>query len=192
MVMINTASEDLIFSDNNSAAAKPDTKPAKLNSDQLTMPQIIPPATPVARRLFVSRILLIILCVVGIWLANIAPLPVTDFSLWAFSLAAGTISPVLLLAIWWKPTTVLGALTGILFGFAASFYLMISIEYGSDWIAYNGDELVWLIPFSDQPLRVVNSAILIIPIIIAMVMTISFSDSMIRKSWASRRQALSI
>ncbi len=196
MVIINAASEDLIFSDKKistvkstaKSTAKSNVEPANLNSDPLSTSQNTSPATPVARRLFISRIMLIILWAGGIWLADATPLPVTDFSLWAFSLAAGTISPVLLLAIWWKPTTVFGALTGILTGFAASIYLMISIEYGSDWIAYNGDELVWLIPFSDQPLKVVNTAILVMPIIIVIAMITSFGDGLIRKSRASHPQ----
>ncbi len=188
MVVINSASEDLIFSDKKISTAKSDVEAANLNSDPLSTSQHTSPATPVARRLFVSRIMLIVLWAGGVWLADVTPLPVTDISLWAFSLAAGTISPVLLLAIWWKPTTAFGALTGILPGFAASIYLMISIEYGSDWIAYNGDELVWLIPFSDQPLKVVNTAILIMPIIIVIAMITSFGDGMIRKSRASHRQ----
>jgi cation/acetate symporter len=47
------------------------------------------------------------------------------------SLAAAGLFPALLLGIWWKRATALGALAGIVFGFgAAAAYVVMVIHYG--------------------------------------------------------------
>jgi cation/acetate symporter len=164
MVIVNTANDELIFPDNFISGKNSTSR----------MP------APIARRLFVSRLLLIVLCVSGIWLAEIIPAPATDFTLWAFGLAAGAIFPVLVLSIWWKPITTLGGLTGVISGFFVTFYLTVSIEYGPDWIAQNGDESIWLIPLSGEPVRAINAAIIGIPIAVITIIAVSTAEKHIR------------
>ena len=135
----------------------------------------------VARRLFVSRILIIVFSITGIWLAQIIPVPVTDFSLWALCLAAGAIFPALLAALWWKPANAQGGLASVAVGFLATLYLMISIEYGDDWIAQNGDEPIWLVPFGNAPLNAMNAAIVVIPIALVLILIVSSAKSIGQK-----------
>ncbi|MCF6322028.1 MAG: hypothetical protein L3J32_09705 [Rhizobiaceae bacterium] len=141
MVIINTATSDLIFKRSNQP----------VNDTGLTA------QAPIARRLFISRLLLIGIVVIGIWLSQTLPVPTTDFSLWAFAIAAGAIFPVLLLAIWWKSLTPIGGLSGLLVGFVITSFLLITIEFGGDWVAQNGDELVFVI--GGDVLKPINSAI---------------------------------
>jgi cation/acetate symporter len=57
---------------------------------------------------------------------------------WAFSLAAGGLFPALVLGIWWKRTTSLGAIAGIFAGFGMTLlYLVVTRyypEFGVNWL----------------------------------------------------------
>ena len=174
MVIVNMASENLIFLGKNSPAGD-----SHINSH-----------APIVRRLFVSRLLVLSLAVVSIWLVQIIPAPVTDFSLWSLGLAASAIFPPLILAIWWKPMTAFGALTGAVAGFGAIAYLTITLEYGSDWIAQNGNEPVWMVPIIDKQLRPMNAAIVVMPIGILLIVLTSAAENLVQKWWKGRRQIL--
>ena len=97
--------------------------------------------TPIARQLFISRLMLIGLALGGIWLVNL-PMQgsltrAVDFSLWAFALAASTIFPTLVLALGWRGLTVHGALTGFLAGAVFVAYFAASQGYGSNLVFWD-------------------------------------------------------
>ena len=172
MVIINTASDELISES---------PKLAKTGG-QTSMPM------PVFRRLFISRVLLVLIVPISIWASLVVPVPVTDFSLWAINLAAGALFPALIVSIWWNRMTALSALICAIFGLIATFYLMISIEFGPDWIVQSGDETIWKLPFSDISIRTLNAAIAIIPAAIIIIVAISLLEVKLKKWRLARKQ----
>lgn len=90
---------------------------------------------PPARRLIVTRIILIATtCLVG-WYATRAEGDLFALAATSASLAASGLFPALLLGIWWKRATALGALAGMLSGFvaAAAYVVMVLYEGMAPW-----------------------------------------------------------
>lgn len=56
------------------------------------------------------------------------PALVTTMVTWAFAVAGCALTPVLLLAIWWRPMTATGAITGMLLGAAVAVTALITSE----------------------------------------------------------------
>jgi cation/acetate symporter len=86
---------------------------------------------PPARRLAVSRALL--LAVVGYagYVAAIRPTDLWSIVLWSFSLAAAGLFPALVLGIWWKYANAAGAAAGMAAGFGICLYYMLGTRYGA-------------------------------------------------------------
>lgn len=59
-------------------------------------------------------------------LAEILPSVVASLVTWAFALAGSTITPVLILTIWWRRTTAAGAITGMTTGAVISVALLVA------------------------------------------------------------------
>lgn len=171
MVIVNTLDEQFIFARSNATDAN--NKPTL--------------SAPIARRLFVSRILLIVLVISAIWISQVAPVPVTDYSLWAFALAASAIFPVWMLAIWWKSATNLGLLAGLISGSVATTFSLLTLEYGADWIARSGDEPVWLMPFSGVAIKPLHSGLIGLLLAIIVIIVISLTEQLITK-WRASKQ----
>ncbi len=169
MVVVNTASTELVFFRDR----EPFTKSEITNT--------APVLTPIARRLFVSRLLIILLAAAGIWLAGDESLAAWNIFLWVFALTAATIFPILILALWWRGSTALGGLSGILAGFAAIVYFAFAIEFGPDLIIGDSNGQIWRLPFSDKPLRAMNLAIVIIPFTIAITIGVSIAQNLVKK-----------
>jgi len=177
MIIVNTVSTELIFPESREVKNKP----------------AMAPLTPIARQLFISRLMLIGLALGGIWLANLPMLGsltrAVDFSLWAFALAASTIFPTLILALGWRGLTVPGALTGILAGAVFVAYFAASQGYGDHRVFQNGDEATWTMLFGTIPLRPLNLAILITPVVFVVMALVSVGQSQFGKWWVDYKAA---
>lgn len=107
---------------------------------------------PTARRLVVSRILLVIVAILAAYTASTKPSDILAMVSWAFSLAAGGLFPALVLGIWWKRANSAGAIAGIAVGFGLTlFYLVISRYYPHIGVQYFGMSSL-LNPVSGAPL----------------------------------------
>ena len=188
IVIVNSASECLfLFREKNTVD----------HFDQITKNIALPlpkipiaeqKATPVAKHLFVSRLLLLFTASSSIWFAGTLAIPSANLSLWGLLVLAGSIFPVLILVLCWKHATQRGALTGLVCAIVAATYLITSIEYGGDWIYQSGDEKIWVLPFSNVPLNLLNSGIIIIPLTFCIVIAISVADRASSKMWKAREQ----
>jgi cation/acetate symporter len=85
---------------------------------------------PSGRRLIVTRVILIAVAGVAGWQAARAADQVFAVAATSVSLAASGLFPALVLGVWWKRATALGALAGIVFGFAAATAYVWMIVYG--------------------------------------------------------------
>ncbi|HEV7329305.1 MAG TPA: sodium:solute symporter family protein [Bosea sp. (in: a-proteobacteria)] len=94
---------------------------------------------PTARRLIVSRVLLVLVAVLAAYTASTRPSDILAMVSWAFSLAAGGLFPALVLGIWWKRANSAGAIAGIAIGFGVTlFYLVVSRYYPHLGVQYFG------------------------------------------------------
>ena len=84
---------------------------------------------PTARRLIVSRVLLIVVAIAAAYVASTRPADILSMVAWAFSLAAAGLFPALVLGVWWKRTTTAGAIAGIIAGFGVCVYYLLATRY---------------------------------------------------------------
>jgi cation/acetate symporter len=90
---------------------------------------------PGSLRLGVARGAILLAAVAGGWLAlSINTDPLTLF-LWALALSASAFFPVLVLSIWWKRLNKLGAMAGMVSGFAAAALAILAGDGG--WMGIN-------------------------------------------------------
>jgi cation/acetate symporter len=86
--------------------------------------KMIDPSAPTARRVLISKILLLLVAVVAALTAAQRPAGILHLVSAAFSFAASGFFPALVLGIFWKRATGLGATLGMLAGFGVTFYYM--------------------------------------------------------------------
>ena len=86
---------------------------------------------PTSRRLIVSRILLVVVAIAAAYVASTKPADILAMVSWAFSLAAAGLFPVLVLGVWWKRTNSVGAIAGMVAGFAICLYYLLGTRYGA-------------------------------------------------------------
>jgi cation/acetate symporter len=84
---------------------------------------------PTARRLIISRVLLVIVAIAAAWTASQRPADILAMVAWAFSLAAGGLFPALVLGVWWKRTNSAGAVAGIIAGFGITLLYLVTTRY---------------------------------------------------------------
>ncbi|MFN3482349.1 MAG: sodium:solute symporter family protein, partial [Rhabdaerophilum calidifontis] len=72
---------------------------------------------PTARRLIVSRVLLVVVAILAAWTASTKPADILSMVSWAFSLAAAGLFPALVLGVWSKRVNATGAIAGMIAGF---------------------------------------------------------------------------
>jgi cation/acetate symporter len=82
-------------------------------------------------RIATTRIALLGVGFVTVWLAIAAPADPLQMFLWAINLIASAGFPVLVLSIWWKRINVWGALAGMLAGFGVAAFAMLLAEVGA-------------------------------------------------------------
>lgn len=101
--------------------------------------KILDPNAPTKRRLYVSRVFLVIVGLLAAWTASQRPADILAMVAWAFSLAAGGLFPALVLGVWWKRTTSQGAVAGMIAGFVVTLgYLLLSRYFPGYGVAYFG------------------------------------------------------
>ncbi|MBR2535543.1 MAG: sodium:solute symporter [Hyphomicrobium sp.] len=87
------------------------------------------PASP-ENRVWITRVFVAIAALCGGLLTLMAPTDPLHLVLWALSLTAASLFPVLVLSIWWKRLTAQGALVGMVAGFAMAAFLIFASEAG--------------------------------------------------------------
>jgi len=91
--------------------------------------KMIDPKASTAKRLIVARVLLVAVAIVGAAVASTRPSGIIQMVAWAFSLAAAGLFAPLVLGIWWKRTTKMGAVLGMIAGFSICLYYLIMTQY---------------------------------------------------------------
>jgi cation/acetate symporter len=95
---------------------------------------VINPKASLTKRLIVTKVLLVVTALIAAWVATFRLGIIVEMVAWAFSLAAASFFPVLVLGIWWKRANRPGAIAGMLSGFLLTlFYLIGSRFYGISW-----------------------------------------------------------
>jgi cation/acetate symporter len=106
--------------------------------------KMIDTQAPTARRLIVSRVLLVIVALIAAYVASTRPADILAMVAWAFSIAAAGLFPALVMGVWWKRANSTGAVVGILAGFGVCLlYLVVTRYFPGFGVAYLGmDSLV--------------------------------------------------
>ncbi len=91
--------------------------------------RMIDPNADAKRRLIVARVLLVCVAVVAAYVASTKPAGILSMVAWAFSLAASGLFPALVMGIWWKRTTDIGAVAGIAAGWGICLFYLIGTQY---------------------------------------------------------------
>ncbi|MEQ1653568.1 MAG: sodium:solute symporter [Hyphomicrobium sp.] len=82
-------------------------------------------------RVWITRVFVAISACCGGLLTLLAPTDPLRLVLWALSLTAASLFPIMVLSIWWKRLTTLGALTGMVSGFAVAAVAIFASEAGA-------------------------------------------------------------
>jgi cation/acetate symporter len=97
---------------------------------------LVPKAKPGAR-LIVARILLLVVGGLIATAAVMQPVEIVPMTVWAFSLAAAGLFPVLVLAMWWGRATAAGAVCGMVAGFGICLlYIALTRYYPQIGVGY--------------------------------------------------------
>ena len=91
--------------------------------------KMINPNAPVARKLVIARVLLIIVAILAAYVASGRPADIVAMVAWAFSLAAAGLFPALVMGIWSKKTTAAAAVAGIWVGFLITLVYLVVTRY---------------------------------------------------------------
>lgn len=101
--------------------------------------KMVDPSAPTVRRLLVARVLLLVVAVAAAYTASTRPGDILAMVGWAFSLAMAGNFPALIMGVWWKRTTAMGAVTGMIAGFGLCiFYLVVTRYFPGAGVAYFG------------------------------------------------------
>ena len=98
--------------------------------------KIIDPKASAARRLIVARVLLIVVGLLGAYIAAARLTGILGGVIWAFSFAASGLFVPLVLGVWWKRANRAGALAGIAAGFISGSFYLWHLRNGGDPILY--------------------------------------------------------
>jgi cation/acetate symporter len=91
--------------------------------------KMINPQASTRRRLIVARTLLVGVALIAAAVAGTRPAGIIQMVAWAFSLAAAGLFAPLVLGIWWKRTTSIGAIVGMMAGFVVCLFYLIATQY---------------------------------------------------------------
>jgi cation/acetate symporter len=84
---------------------------------------------PVARKLIIARVILVLVALIAAWVASGRPADIVAMVAWAFSLAAAGLFPALVMGIWSKKTTATAAVAGIWAGFLTTLVYLVVTRY---------------------------------------------------------------
>ncbi|MFZ5814639.1 MAG: sodium:solute symporter family protein [Bacillota bacterium] len=90
-------------------------------------------------RLFLSKLLLVVVAVIAAALAQFRFQVIANIVAWAFSLAAASFFPILVLGIFWKRINTAGAVTGMIAGLVTTFGYII-------WATSTGQNIGGILP----------------------------------------------
>jgi cation/acetate symporter len=103
--------------------------------------KMIDPKAPTARRLVISRVLLIFVALLAAYTAGNMGADILFLVAWAFSIAAAGLFAALVMGVWYKRTTNIAACVGMAVGYVATFGYLIHTEfYGWDFIQLFGNK----------------------------------------------------
>lgn len=88
--------------------------------------KIVDPTASTQKRVTISKLLLLVVALVAAYAASLKPADILSLVGAAFSLAASTLFPALVLGIFWKRANHQGAIAGMISGFFVCVYYMIS------------------------------------------------------------------
>jgi cation/acetate symporter len=95
---------------------------------------VINPKASLLRRLTITKVLLIVTALIAAYVATFRLAIIVELVAWAFSLAAASFFPALVMGIWWKRANKAGALAGMVVGLGVTlFYMVGSRFYGMTW-----------------------------------------------------------
>jgi cation/acetate symporter len=89
---------------------------------------MIDPNAPTARRVMLSKVLLLVVALAAAYVAAQKPADILFLVSAAFSLAAAGFFPALTLGIFWKRASKWGAILGMTAGFGVTFYYMVMTQ----------------------------------------------------------------
>ena len=96
--------------------------------------KVIDPKAPLVRRLTITKVLLIVTALIAAAVGTLRLAIIVELVAWAFSLAAASFFPALVMGIWWKRANRTGAVAGMLVGLGTTlFYMVGSRFYGLSW-----------------------------------------------------------
>ena len=119
-------------------------------SHDLYFQTLRPEASPV-RRVMLSKVLLMLVALTATWVATNRPVDILFWVACAFSLAAATFFPVLLLGLHWPPMSRAGALAAMVAGMSVSVYYIVVNYHGvQKYFGLVPEQTLWfgLEPFS--------------------------------------------
>ena len=87
--------------------------------------QTVSPEAPALRRVMLSKILLMVVALLAAWFATNRPVNILFWVTCAFSLAASTFFPVLLLGLYWPGMNRVGAVAAMVSGLGVCFYYIV-------------------------------------------------------------------
>ena len=86
------------------------------------------------KRLTITKVLLVVTAIVAAYVATYRYAVIAELVAWAFSLAAASFFPALVMGIWWKRANKAGALAGMIAGLGITVYYLIGSRfYGVSW-----------------------------------------------------------
>ena len=95
---------------------------------------VIDPKASLTKRLTITKVLLVVTAIIAAYVATFRLAIIVELVAWAFSLAAASFFPALVMGIWWKRTNRAGACTGMVVGLLlTAFYMIGSRFYGLSW-----------------------------------------------------------
>ena len=90
--------------------------------------KMIDPNAPTSRRVMISKILLLIVAILAASVAAQKPADILFLVSAAFSFAAAAFFPALVLGIFWKRASSMGAILGMISGLGVTFYYMVTTQ----------------------------------------------------------------
>jgi cation/acetate symporter len=95
---------------------------------------VIDPHASLTKRLTITKILLVVSAIVAAYVATFRYAVIAELVAWAFSLAAASFFPALVMGIWWKRANKAGALAGMIGGLGITLYYLIGSRFfGVSW-----------------------------------------------------------
>lgn len=88
--------------------------------------KIVDPTASTQKRVTISKLLLLVVALIAAYVASLKPADILSLVGAAFSLAASTLFPALVLGIFWKRANQPGAIAGMITGFVVCVYYMIT------------------------------------------------------------------